>query len=132
MVYMDQHIKGKIAPLVKQVLLKYNLKGSLSVNNHSTLTLTIHSGHLDFINNCKQNTLRNYPGSHTEATHMSVNKYHVDRQFDGECLQCVQELLEMMNKLNWCRSEPQYDVFDVGYVVHIQIGRWNKPYCLME
>ena len=51
MAYMSQEKKAKIAPVVKAVLKKYKVKGSLAVRNHSTLVLNIKSGSIDFIEN---------------------------------------------------------------------------------
>lgn len=41
MAYMNQEKKAKIAALLKPVLAKYGLKGSLAVHNHSTIRLTV-------------------------------------------------------------------------------------------
>jgi hypothetical protein len=48
MAYMNQETKHKIAPKVKKILDSYNLKGTLSVSNRSTLVLTISSGKINF------------------------------------------------------------------------------------
>lgn len=128
MAYMNQEIKARIAPAVKTILAKYGVKGSLRVEDHMTLVLNIRSGRLDFINNCNKVTLANWPTAHPVQTYMNINKYHLDSQFEGDCLACLQELLEAMNKFNWDRSDVQTDYFDVGYYVDINIGQWNKPY----
>jgi hypothetical protein len=41
MAYMNQQKKAVIAAAVKPVLKKYNLKGSLRVDNHSSIILNI-------------------------------------------------------------------------------------------
>ena len=41
MAYMNQEKKKKLAPTIKQVLKKHNMKGTLSVDNYSTLRLTL-------------------------------------------------------------------------------------------
>jgi hypothetical protein len=128
MAYVNQETKARIAPQVKQVLAKWGLKGSLSVNHHSTLVLNIRAGKLDFIANSNSNTEINHPGSRMASTYIGVNRYHLNSQFDGECLKCVQELMDVLNKFNWDRSDRQSDYFDVGYYVDIRIGQWNKPY----
>ena len=51
MAYMNQQMKAKIAALLKPILKKYGVKGSLSVRNHSTICLTVKSGKIDFIGN---------------------------------------------------------------------------------
>ena len=56
MAYMNQQKKAVIASNLKPVLKKYGLKGSLSVNNHSTIVLTVKSGKIDFIKNFNSTT----------------------------------------------------------------------------
>ena len=51
MAYMSQERKQSLAPAIKAVLKKYGVKGTLAVNNHSTLVLNIKSGSIDFIEN---------------------------------------------------------------------------------
>ena len=51
MAYMSQDHKAKIAPVVKAILKKYNVKGTLAVRHHSSLVLNIKSGSIDFIEN---------------------------------------------------------------------------------
>ena len=51
MAYMNQEKKAKIAANLKPVLKKYGIKGTLSVRNHSSISLNIKSGKIDFIAN---------------------------------------------------------------------------------
>ena len=51
MAYFTQEQKKQMQPKIKAVLSLYGLKGSLSVNNHSTVVLTIQQGAIDFIGN---------------------------------------------------------------------------------
>ena len=44
MAYMSQEMKKEIAPFVKGVLKKFGYKGTLKVNNHSTLAVSITEG----------------------------------------------------------------------------------------
>ena len=41
---MNQEKKKKLAPKIKEILKKYNMKGTLSVDNYSTLNLNLKSG----------------------------------------------------------------------------------------
>ena len=61
MAYMSQETKAKIAPVVKEILKKYKVKGSLAVRNHSTLVLNIKQGPIDFIGNFNK-TVYDRPG----------------------------------------------------------------------
>ena len=49
MAYVSQEMKKELAPAIKAVLKKYNVKASISVYNHSTICVNIKSGPIDFI-----------------------------------------------------------------------------------
>ena len=48
MAYVSQEKKAELAPKIKEVLKKYNMKGSIAVRHHSTLVVNIASGPLEF------------------------------------------------------------------------------------
>ena len=117
MAYMSQERKTQIAPKVKEILKKYGVKGSLSVQNHSGLCLTLKSGKIDFVKECLQ-----------EEFFYQVNTYYTDNHYEGTAREFFREVLTAMNAGNWDNSEPQYDYFDKGWYVYINVGKWNKPY----
>jgi hypothetical protein len=122
MAYVSQKLKSEIAPVVKAVLKKYGVKGTLSVHNHSALVLTIKSGEIDFIAN------RNAAGGRYRNHYIHVNSYHYGSQFTGKAVQFLKEVLAALNKGNWDKSDIQTDYFDRGWYVGVYIGKWNKPY----
>ncbi len=133
MAYMNQDKKKTIAPVVKAILAKYKVKGSLSVRNHSTLVLNIKSGAIDFISNCNKTCGKdNYQVSHgfrpITQGYCDVNPYHFKSHFSGKALACLTEILAAMNKGNHDHSDIQTDYFNVGWYVDVNIGRWNQPY----
>ena len=134
MAYMNVEHKRKIAELVKPILHKYNVKGTLAVRNHSTLVLNISRGKLDFIGN--YNEVGKDDRSHQTFAfqpakdYIQVNQYHTDRHYSGKVRDFFKEILEAMNVDNWDRSDIQTDYFNVGYYIHIAIGKWDKPYVL--
>ena len=136
MAYMNQERKNKIAPQVKKILAKYHVKGSLSVDRHTGLTLTIRSGKIDFCQNWHENSqlAHERKGLRVDKlaapTYVGVNVYHIDSHFSGKARECLEELLAAMNEGNWDRSDIQTDYFDRGWYVSMGIGRWNKPYVL--
>ena len=85
MAYYNQSRKKEVAPKVKALLKKYGLKGTLSVDNHMTVVLTISSGDLDFIGNFNE-TVRVPRGDLPIINYVSVNPYHFTSHFTGECL----------------------------------------------
>ena len=132
---MNQERKAAIAPVVKAILKRYGLKGSLSVHNHSTLCLTIKEGPIDFIGNCNETCGNDhYQVSRgfqkIQSNYMDVNTYWIHDHFSGVAKQCLQELKDAMNVGNHDRSDIQTDYFDVGWYIDINVGRWNKPYIL--
>lgn len=108
---MNQETKKRIAPKVKNILNKYGMKGTLSVDNHSTLVLTLTSGAFDFSN---MNDRR-------------INTYHI-QNYDEKFQPFFRELVNTMNEGNHDNSDIQSDYFDVGWYIEIKIGKYNKPY----
>jgi len=123
MAYMNQEKKAKIAPAVKAILKKYNVKASLAVRNHMTLVLNVKQGPIDFINDF---------GNPEDAKQfgIQVNPYHYKSHFAGKSVKFLEEVITAMNVGNHDRSDIQSDYFDVGWYVDVNIGKWNKPYAL--
>jgi hypothetical protein len=120
---MSQEKKAKIAPAVKAILKKYNVKASLAVRNHSTLVLNVKQGPIDFIKDF---------GNPEDAAKfgIQVNPYWYHEHFTGESKKFLSEVITAMNDGNHDRSDIQTDYFDVGWYVDVNIGQWNKPYAL--
>lgn len=128
MAYYSQERKAQTAPKIKEVLKKYGLKGSLSVDNHSTVVLTIKSGKIDFIKNFNENAMPQVPAK----TYISINVYHWQRHFDNEdyASDFLEAIFDILNEGNHNNSDIQSDYFDVGWYVDVNIGKWDKPYIL--
>lgn len=118
MAYISQEQKAKIAALLKPIMPK-GWKYSLSIHNHSSLTLTIASAPVDL-----PKVL--YGESAKQA---SVNPYHFDHQFkDKSYVDLFKKIVAALNLDNYDRSDIQTDYFDVGHYVTLQFGRWDKPF----
>lgn len=136
MAYMNQQRKAELAPAIKAICKKYNVKASLSVYHYSTLCLTIQKSPIDFIANYNINTeerARRTNGMerfHAAENNINVNGYWFHEHFTGEALEFLKEVHAAMNVGNHDRSDTMTDYFDVGWYVDISIGRWNKPYVL--
>ena len=123
MAYMSQEKKATIAPQVKAILKKYNVKASLAVRNHMTLVLNVKQGPIDFI--------KDFGDSEDAAKFgIQVNPYHYKSHFTGKSVKFLEEVITAMNVGNHDRSDIQSDYFDVGWYVDVNIGKWNKPYAL--
>lgn len=138
MAYMNQERKAKISALLKPVLKKYGVKGTLRVDNHSTITLNIKAGSVDFIQNYIA-TDRNKPYAKymsedqvehiTEKQYLDVNPYWYHEHFSGKAKSFLKEAMSALQGAGWYdRSDIQTDYFDIAYYVGISIGQWNKPY----
>lgn len=132
MAYMSQEKKRSIHAKLKPILRKYGMKGTLSVQQHSTLTLTLSAGPIDFI--AYRNPERfweNKPGVAAmlyDSYNLSINPFWYHEHFVGLAKQFLSEVLAVMNEGNHDRSDPMTDYFDVGWYVNVEVGRWNKPY----
>lgn len=112
MAYMNQEKKAVIAANLKKVMPK-DWKYSLSVDNHSSIVLTIKSAPVDL------NTYK----------HGQVNHYYLDDQFSGDTLDVMNKIKDALYSANYHnRSDIQSDYHDVAYYVNIHLGKWNKPF----
>lgn len=132
MAYMNQELKAKLAPAIKAILKRYNVKGTLATDRN-TLTLNIKSGTLDFIgdfNSTIQNDINMYGRGFTSAdSYIQVNTYHYRSHFSDKAIRkFLDEITAAMNVGNHDNSDSQIDYFDVGWYVDINVGKWNKPY----
>lgn len=127
MAYMSQENKKRIVALAKPILKKYGVKATFRVNNHTSLECNIKSGPIDFIKiyNDNHNRPENY-----ERTHIQVNHYYINNYFDGDAAKFLNEIKDVMMSGNHDNSDAMVDYFDVGWYIHINIGKWNKPYQL--
>lgn len=134
MAYMNQDRKAQIAPVVKSILKKYGIKGTLAVRNGSTLVLNIKSGKFDFINDYNETV-----GSRTggfrlgspATTSLNINRYWYSDYFSNKKIKkFLDEVFSAMNAGNWDNSRSEIDYFDVGWYVDVNVGKWNKPYVL--
>jgi antitoxin component of RelBE/YafQ-DinJ toxin-antitoxin module len=111
MAFMNQEMKKKLAPGIKEVLKKYGMKGTLAVRDHMVLVVNIKEGVLPF------------------EDYEQVNPYHVSRFYEGEKRNFLTELLAAMRGDMWYdNSDAMTDYFDTAYYMNINVGNWNKPY----
>ena len=117
MAYVSQADKAELAPAIKAVLKKYNVKASISVRNHSTLVVTVKSGNMDF---------------ETRDGYADVNVYWIDSHYAGIQRKFLNELLDAMKGPKYFNNDDaQTDYFHRSHYTDINIGCWNKPYVFM-
>lgn len=115
MAYFSQDDKKKIAPIVKKVLAKHGLKGSLSVRHNSTVVLTVKSGKIDF---------------GLQLGEVDVNQYWYKEHYEGNdaAINFFNEMFPVLNTGNYDNSDIQTDYFDRGFYCDLKIGRWGQSY----
>lgn len=141
MAYMNQEMKKALSTQIKAVLKKYGVKGTIGVNNHSSLVVNIKSGVLDFIaaanKHNKQYADRTGQHFHEVTDYYSANPYwevdHMNNIGETKIANFFKELIEAMNGkgsnyANHDNSDIMTDYFDVGWYVDINIGNWKKAY----
>lgn len=136
MAHVSKEMKAKTAPIIKQILSKYQLKGSLSVHNHSTLVLTVRQGPIDFIaqaNVSGQKIAQQLGREHYEVKdHVSVNVYWYHDHYTGEALDFLKEAVAALKGPDYFdHSDSRSDYFHCSHYVDVNIGRWDKPYALV-
>lgn len=135
MAYVSQELKAKLAPTIKAICKKYNVKASLAVRNHSTLVLNIKQGDIDFIGNYKETQIgrvSKFVRDEQDIKCIDVNPYWYHEHFSGRALDFLKEVIPAMNDGNHDNSDIQSDYFDVGWYIDVNIGKWNQPYALVK
>ena len=134
MAYMNQERKAKITKMLKPILAKYKVKGSLSVRNHSTIVLTLKSGAIDFIGNsnrvCGNDFYQVQRGfKPTTSGYDQVNPYWFQDHYDGDAKAFLTEAFKALKSADWYdESDAMTDYFNIAYYVDVNIGKWDAPY----
>jgi ABC-type proline/glycine betaine transport system substrate-binding protein len=117
MAYMNQEKKAVIASAMKPVLKKYGLKATLSVQNHSGITLNIKSGPIDF------------GGDRIQVNHYWLDDHYKDRP---KALAALKEIKKALMAAGYYdNSDAMTDYFDTAYYYYINVGKWNKPHVVV-
>ena len=121
MAYVSQADKKRLAPGIKAVLKKYDMKGTIAVRNHRTLVVKLRSGRIDFS-----------PYMHARDTHIDVNVYWIDSHYRGVARDFLNELLDAMKGDQYFNDDDAMtDYFSRSHYTDIEVGAWNKPYVFM-
>jgi hypothetical protein len=133
MAFMSQDHKAEIAAVVKPILKKYGVKGSLSVHNHTCLTLTVKSGKLDFAKDYKATDHYNGHAPIPFRGHEQVNQYHIDSSWSGKSAKFLHEVNKAMHGPRYFdKSDIQSDYFHCSHYIAINIGKWDKAYEMVK
>lgn len=121
MAYVSQDDKKKLAPAIKAVLKKYDMKGSISVKHHSSLVVTIKSGQIDFSEYMN--------AGEYQRDYLQVNESWIDRHYDGIQRDFLNELANAMKGPDFFdESDIMTDYFHRSHYIDINIGTFGSPY----
>lgn len=142
MAYMSQEHKAKLAPIIKAICKKYNIKASLAVRNHSTLALNIKSGDINFIENyIFTDAAKPHANKMTadqieylrEKNVLDVNPYWYQEHFSGKSKAFLTEVIAAMYGPEYFdHSDSQTDYFHCSHYIDVNIGKWDQPYVLIK
>jgi hypothetical protein len=142
MAYVSPEMKAKLAPTIKEICKKYNVKATIAVRNHSTLALSVKQGKIDFIENfIKTDAEKSYgqPMSEQQVAsirkdrNLDVNTYWAHEHFSGTAKKFLTEMISAMKGPDFFdESDVQTDYFHQSHYISIKIGKWDKPYSLVK
>jgi hypothetical protein len=133
MAYVSQEMKAKLAPTIKAICKKYNVKASIAVRHHSTLVLNIKEGKIDFIGNynttCERIPRPEHLPFQPADRSIQVNTYWAHEHFSGKAKEFLIEAIDALKGPDFFdHSDAQTDYFHRSHYVDINIGKWDKPY----
>ena len=118
MAYVSKDDKARLAPAIKAVLKKYNMKGSISVRHHSSLVVKVSTGAIDFSEFMRHGD-----------DYIDVNVYHIDTHYNGVARDFLNELLDAMKGTRYFNDDDAMtDYFSRSHYTDFNNGQWNKPY----
>tara|TARA_R100000988_G_scaffold99883_1_gene69643 strand:+ start:862 stop:1305 length:444 start_codon:yes stop_codon:yes gene_type:complete len=138
MAHISQEEKKELMPGIKKVLKTYNMKGTVSIRNHSTLIVTLSEGELDLIR--VENEIRkerharnNYGELYLVNSTFNQSYHHLNKFVElGEHLvhNFYQNMFKAMKGDKWFdKSDIMTDYFHIAYYCYIDVGRSkDKPY----
>ncbi len=125
------YIKKEEVKNIREMLKKEfpNIKFSVTTVNYSKVSISILSSNIDFFSDYK----REIEKYENEREYMQVNIYYIDTSFTGESKKILTKINEIAHSQNWFdNSDAMTDYFHTAYYVSISIGKWDRPYKLIE
>jgi hypothetical protein len=149
MAFVSQEDKKKLAPKIKEVLKKYNMKATISVNNHSTLCVNIKEGELDIVGASMKARLDDFERTELYRDPRTVkylasrldNYVRVNEYWIAETYAEYPAIKEFLLELKEAMEGPEFfnhddsmtDYFFRSHYTDINVGNWEKPYvCTAE
>ena len=138
MAYISQKEKKEKLLKLKPLFAKYGIRATLSIRNHSTLSLNIWESKIDFINQYHNYKIKN---PDRFSRYEDINK--IDKsielytgagrlmefeEFEGEAREFLLEANKILQEGNFDQSDSQTDYFHVGFYSQINIGNWERAF----
>ena len=121
MAYFSQDQKKAIAPLIKALCKKHNVKATLSVTDMRTVCLNIKSSPFDFFEEAHESAVA--------RQYLQLSQYST---ITGKGSKFFNEAISILQTGNYNNSDVQTDYFDVGHYVRVNVGAWNKPHVMTD
>jgi hypothetical protein len=128
---MNQQKKKVIAENLKKLLKGTGVKFTLSVNNHSSICMTIKSAPVDLIQNMNNTMASNprYENHRNESGYTGVNQYWYKEHFTGKALDIIDKCVKGLYSADYYdNSDAMTDYFDTAYYIDLKIGNYKKPF----
>ena len=130
-----KHIRNEL----KKELPQY--KFSVVRDHHSSVTISLMKGpafndyeYFDRYNNVTKTA------NLSDGEHHQINQFHLEDFYGKENAEILGKIDTISRtapaknggKVWYNDSDIQTDYFDIAYYVHINVGKWNKPYEIVE
>jgi hypothetical protein len=88
-------------------------KFSVTVENYSSIVVSIMAAPVVF----------------THRPYEQLNHFYLERYQNSEILKRIKSIA---NKGNYDKSDAMTDYFEVGFYLNINVGKWDKPFTLLN
>jgi hypothetical protein len=134
MAYMSQEKKAIIKAALDKVLKPRGIKYSLRVRDNMAIHCTITAAPIDFIGNFAAKSGDKYQlREGARLDHLQVNLYWINDHFTGEAAEVLTQAAEALKAAGYYdNSNSQIDYFDTAYYMHLDIGRYDKPFQFID
>lgn len=136
MAYISKEQVQEKRKLISALCKEYGVTATVSGSNSSRLTVTIRKGKIDFLGNYADTVKTTCPpcDRYNEIVEFrlkhgwtEVDPYNLNRDFKGESLEFISDLLSIL-KIGYSRY-PEL-ASDFPYFISVFVGEPNKPYIL--
>lgn len=101
-------------------------------DNYSGVRIAIVESPVDFAA-CYAGKAEQWYVDELKKGYASINEKFIDDSWSGDALVALKKINDIAHSQGWYnRSDPMTDYFDVAYYVWLSIGKYDKPYKIVE